>query len=112
MAQPTSLVYSAYLTVTRFLAKAQNPQFRAFCIANHDKISRFYHSCKALAALLDEKNPEQREKLKMIYTQNYLATTDLKELSEMIDAEGNMELFVSESDQIAVNFSYAPFKDD
>ncbi len=63
----TSLGFSAYLVATRFLARTRDPDFRLFFIANHDKISRFYDSCKALAARLDDKNPERREKLKRIF---------------------------------------------
>lgn len=61
-----SLELSAYLTVTQFLQRSRDPQFRAFFDRNHDKVSRFYKSCQELARLLDENNPERRERLKRV----------------------------------------------
>ena len=57
---------SAYFAVNQFLQRLRDPQSRAFFDSNHDKISRFYRNCQDATRLLNENNPERRERLKRV----------------------------------------------
>ncbi len=61
-----SLGLSAYFAVNQFLQRLRDPQSRAFFDSNHDKISRFYRNCQDAIRLLNENNPERRERLKRV----------------------------------------------